>query len=108
MDYPALATSTDALLKSFGFQVKVIRAGTSVGSGYAVFTGGTAGNETASKSSLLAQTSVTKGSVLLLSGLTKEPMVNDTLVADKVTYLVVTVYVVRPSKTTLLYKVGVQ
>lgn len=105
MDYKRLTNSVDRLLKKFGFSVKVTRdAGTtSVGTAYAVFVESEASNI---ESTLLAQTStVTK--TLLLSGLSKEPLVNDWLEADKETYVVKSVEKVRPSTTTVLYELKV-
>lgn len=103
MDYAALAKTANTLLKGAGILVTVNRAGLKVSSGYAVFVASKSENDDSNPSSLLAQTSITN-KMLLLSGLAKEPMVGDTITADKITYTVQTVEKVRPASVTVLYK----
>lgn len=107
MDYAALAKTGDKLLRQFGVSVKITRLGVSVGTGYGVFTMSEAKDETTSQSSLLAQTSSITRS-LLLSGLAKAPQVGDVVTADKDSWTVEAVEVVRPGSTTVLYKLVVQ
>ena len=104
--YAAIAKNIDSILKSVGFTASIYRAGVKIGSGYAVFTGGDAKNESSSPSSVLAQTSIGSNEIVL-SGLAKEPQVGDTIVAVKETYTIQEVNTVQPSTTNLVFKLKV-
>ena len=106
MNYAALATPANGLLKSFGLTVKLTRDGVSVGSASAVFTTTTSTDDTGTPSSLLAQTAI-RNRTVLLSGLSKEPQVGDTLAADKDSWVVQSVEKIRAATTTVLYKLEV-
>lgn len=106
MDYLALQSKADTLIRQVGLRVTVNRAGLKVGSAYGVFVNAKSENWQTLQSDLLAQTASTNKN-LLVSGLAREPLVNDTIVADKVTYTVLKVEKVRPATTTLLYKLEV-
>lgn len=106
MDYAALAKTGNRLLQQHGMSMKVTRAGVAVGSAYGIFVKAETKDETSSASSVLASTSQTvKG--LLLSGLAKAPLVGDVLSADKGSWTVRAVDTVRPTTTTVLYKLDV-
>jgi hypothetical protein len=106
MDYARMAGIADKLLSTVGMRVSVSRAGASVGSGSGVFVNKTKQDQTTPASSVLAQTAMTER-VLLLSGLVREVEVGDTVVAERITYKVTGVEIVRPTTTTLLYKLTV-
>jgi hypothetical protein len=106
MDYARLAAKGNTLLKKYGVSMKLTRDGTSVGSGFGMFVQKESADETTSVSSTLAQTSLTARS-LLFSGTAKAPLVGDVLAADKETWKVQRVEVIRPAATTLLYKLEV-
>ena len=106
MNYTNLASTADSLLGQFGTPVKLLRNGASLATANAVFTTSKAQDDTTATSALLAQTSVRKRTVLL-SGLSKEPMVGDTLTADKDSWVVQSVEKVRPALTTVLYKLEI-
>jgi hypothetical protein len=102
MDYKSLAVDVNVLLKEVGFKVKITRNGAAVGSALAVFTS----KKTTDLPYPQAQTQSTDR-VLLISGLSKPPAVGDFVIADKTTFRIVAIEVVRPSTTTLLYKAEV-
>jgi hypothetical protein len=106
MNYVDIQRRANDLLKSAGLKVTITRDGSTVSSGYAVFTQKRVAPENESATYSLALTPTTKR-VALLSGLAKEPAVGDTLTGDKVTYTVTAVETVRPAATTVLYKVEV-
>ena len=104
MDYAALQATAHNLIAQVGLSVSLSRLGVKYASNVkGVFVESDNKDETSSSSSLLAQTSQ-RTRRLLLSGLSKEPLVGDTVTADKRTYLIEAIEVVRPAATTLLYK----
>lgn len=106
MDYAALASTANTLIKGAGLSVTITRNGVKVTTAYAVFVGGETKNETSSGSSVLASTAMTTKSVLL-SGLAKAPQVGDLLVAEKFSMTVQKIETLRPAATTILYKLEV-
>jgi hypothetical protein len=106
MDYTALAHTATDLLGDFGTVVKITRNGTSVGSGNAVFSTSSLEDDASTNSSYLAQTSMRYRKVIL-SGLMKEPMVGDTLTADRDSWVIQSVKKVRPATTTVIYKLEI-
>lgn len=107
LNYANLAKGADTILKQVGMTVSVIRGTTKVASGYGVFVESESKNEMISTSSLRAQTTIST-KTLLLSGFAKAPAVGDTVLVDKVTYVIQGIKLVRPTTTTILYKLEVQ
>ena len=103
LDYAALAQDADAILKDLGMKVVLYRAGLKVGTGYGIFEGGDAKDETQSTSSLLAQTSLDHNS-LILTGLLKQPMVGDVILFGKKQFTVTEVNTTAPTGIALIYK----
>lgn len=105
MDYAALAVQ---IIERFGgvpFTVK--RGTTTVGSAKGVVVNNRAENETASSSSALAQTAMVSKTILLAS-MPQDPLVGDYVTTPGKTYMVQAVDTVRPTDTTILYKLEVK
>lgn len=107
MKYNALAKNVNKVLTNFGLKVKIERRGQSVGAASAVFIEKRKSLDDLSPYSTSAQTSKTSRRVLI-SGLAKEIAVNDVIVSDKTSYLVLSVQSIRPSNVTLIYECEVQ
>jgi len=102
LDYAQITKNTHELIKRFGLSVKLTRAGSNVGYAVGVFDQTKKQNETSTSSAYRAQSTATER-MLYLSGLMKAPAVGDIVNADKDTWTVIEIEVVRPSTTTVLY-----
>ena len=106
MNYAALASGADKLLKTYGAKATVRRAGANITSGWGVLSQAETRNETARPSSVLASTAIAT-KTLLLSGLAKPVLVGDVVTFDATNYTVSAVETIRPATTTVLYKLEV-
>lgn len=93
----------DTKIAKFGAAVKVTRNGATVGSGYGIFT---KARTTIDGSGQQFQTAITVKS-MTLTALAKTPEVGDIITFQKETYTVQAVEVIRPSDTSIAYKVEV-
>lgn len=108
IDYKAIQGKADKAFKKLGFPVSVMRGTSKVGSGYGVFTENkTAYDQTTRIQSALAAQTAFSHRTLLLSGSFKAPLVGDSVVSEKETFLVKSVEALRPTDTTLLYTLEV-
>jgi len=107
VDYAVLNSIALKLVTASGLPVKVTRDGSLVTNAQGVFVGALSEDLTLPTSSLMAQTA-SNTRRLLVAGAVKDLLVGDEVVADKVTYVVTTAEKIRPSTTTLLWKLEVK
>ena len=97
LDFKLVQGKVNSAFAKIGTQVKVTRAGASVGTGYGLFVA----NTTKLESSGSFQTGLSTRTLKL--AINKAPEIGDIVVVDKQTFTVTGVETVRPTTTTLLY-----